>query len=121
MFLFIPNFSIKIRYPEARALTRKIIFHSGPTNSGKTYHALERFFNSKSGVYCGPLKLLASEVFFKSNDRQVPCDLITGEERNFANENKSPSSHVACTVEMVSVNTPYEVIIILIHSIRRLK
>ena len=29
-------------YPEARALNRKIVFHSGPTNSGKTYHALER-------------------------------------------------------------------------------
>lgn len=97
------------RYPEARALTRKIIFHSGPTNSGKTYHALERFFSSKSGVYCGPLKLLATEVFHKSNQRGVPCDLVTGEERNFANINKSPSSHVSCTVEMVSVNTPYEV------------
>nr|SVE83520.1 EOG090X01V1 [Daphnia pulex] len=100
-------------YPEARALTRKIVFHSGPTNSGKTYHALERFFNSKSGVYCGPLKLLASEVYYKSNQRGVPCDLVTGEERNFANAtDKSPSSHVSCTVEMVSVNTPYEVAVI---------
>lgn len=99
-------------YPEARALTRKIIFHSGPTNSGKTFHALERFFNSKSGVYCGPLKLLASEVYYKSNQRGVPCDLVTGEERNFASVNKTPSSHVSCTVEMVSVNTPYEVAVI---------
>lgn len=97
------------RYPEARALNRKIIFHSGPTNSGKTFHALERFFGSKSGVYCGPLKLLASEVFYKSNQRGVSCDLVTGEERNFAKANNSASSHVSCTVEMVSVNTPYEV------------
>lgn len=57
------------RYPEARAKNRKIIFHAGPTNSGKTYHALERFLQSKSGVYCGPLKLLATEVFRKANDR----------------------------------------------------
>lgn len=92
-------------------MTRKIIFHSGPTNSGKTFHALERFFSSKSAVYCGPLKLLASEVFYKSNERGVPCDLVTGEERNFANINKTASSHVSCTVEMVSVNTPYEVCI----------
>nr|CAG4646846.1 EOG090X01V1 [Megafenestra aurita]SVE92244.1 EOG090X01V1 [Megafenestra aurita] len=99
-------------YPEARALNRKIIFHSGPTNSGKTFHALERFFGSKSGVYCGPLKLLASEVFYKSNQRGVSCDLVTGEERNFAKANNSASSHVSCTVEMVSVNTPYEVAII---------
>jgi ATP-dependent RNA helicase SUPV3L1/SUV3 len=49
-------------YPEARAMSRKVIFHGGPTNSGKTYHALERFFAAKSGIYCGPLKLLAVEV-----------------------------------------------------------
>jgi len=29
-------------YPEARAIQRKIIFHSGPTNSGKTYHAIQK-------------------------------------------------------------------------------
>lgn len=28
-------------YPVARALQRKIIYHAGPTNSGKTYQALE--------------------------------------------------------------------------------
>ncbi|XP_036359035.1 ATP-dependent RNA helicase SUV3 homolog, mitochondrial-like [Octopus sinensis] len=55
-------------YPEARAIQRKIIFHAGPTNSGKTYHALQRFLTAKSGVYCGPLKLLAVEVFHKSNN-----------------------------------------------------
>ena len=98
-----------LRYPEARALNRKIIFHAGPTNSGKTYHALERFLTSKSGVYCGPLKLLASEVFYKTNQKGINCDLVTGEERNYAREDNTPSPHVACTVEMVPVNTPYEV------------
>nr|CAG4651622.1 EOG090X01V1 [Triops cancriformis] len=99
-------------YPEARALTRKIIFHAGPTNSGKTYHALEKFLMSKSGVYCGPLKLLASEVYHKSNNRGTPCDLVTGEERAFALGNAVASQHVACTVEMASVTTPYEVAVI---------
>lgn len=56
------------RYPEARAIQRKIVYHAGPTNSGKTHHALERFLIAKSGVYCGPLRLLANEVFKKSND-----------------------------------------------------
>ena len=55
------------RYPEARAIQRKIVFHAGPTNSGKTHHALERFLAAKTGIYCGPLKLLAAEVFHKSN------------------------------------------------------
>lgn len=59
-------------YPSARAINRKIIFHSGPTNSGKTYHAMERFLSAKSGVYCGPLKLLATEVYHKSNKRVSP-------------------------------------------------
>lgn len=65
-------------YPEARSIQRKIIFHAGPTNSGKTFSALERYANSKSGVYCGPLKLLASEVYHKTNNAGVKCDLITG-------------------------------------------
>ncbi|XP_045475671.1 ATP-dependent RNA helicase SUV3 homolog, mitochondrial isoform X1 [Harmonia axyridis] len=99
-------------YPEARAINRKIIFHAGPTNSGKTFHALERFYSAKSGVYCGPLKLLAVEVNNKANERGTPCDLITGEERSYADPSGAPSSHVSCTVEMTSVNTPYEVAVI---------
>ena len=71
-------------YPEARSMNRKVIFHAGPTNSGKTYHAIERFRSAKSGVYCGPLKLLAVEVFNKTNAKDVPCDLVTGEERRYA-------------------------------------
>lgn len=67
---FLPFYTFKLyRYPEARAFERKIIFHAGPTNSGKTYHALERFSTAKSGVYCGPLKLLANEVERKTNGR----------------------------------------------------
>jgi ATP-dependent RNA helicase SUPV3L1/SUV3 len=93
-------------YPEARALNRKIIFHAGPTNSGKTFHALESFITAKSGVYCGPLKLLAAEVFNKTNSRGTPCDLVTGEERKYADPSGNISSHVSCTVEMTSVNTP---------------
>ncbi|CAH0384021.1 unnamed protein product [Bemisia tabaci] len=99
-------------YPNARSLNRKIIFHAGPTNSGKTYHALERFLNAKTGVYCGPLKLLASEVYKKANSLGIECDLITGEERKCAPNKESPSNHVACTVEMTSVNIPYEVAVI---------
>ncbi|XP_070539645.1 ATP-dependent RNA helicase SUPV3L1, mitochondrial-like [Ptychodera flava] len=99
-------------YPEARTMKRKIIFHAGPTNSGKTHHALERFSSAKTGVYCGPLKLLANEIHQKTNERGIACDLITGEERKYAHPEGIPSSHVACTVEMTSTTTPYEVAII---------
>uniref|UniRef100_A0A672FBV0 ATP-dependent RNA helicase SUPV3L1, mitochondrial n=1 Tax=Salarias fasciatus TaxID=181472 RepID=A0A672FBV0_SALFA len=99
-------------YPEARAIQRKIIFHAGPTNSGKTYHAIQRYLTAKSGVYCGPLKLLAHEIFEKSNNAGVPCDLVTGEERTFVDLEGRAAGHVACTIEMCSVTTPYEVAVI---------
>ncbi|KAG9485066.1 hypothetical protein GDO78_008267 [Eleutherodactylus coqui] len=99
-------------YPEARAIHRKIVFHAGPTNSGKTYHAIQRYLSAKSGLYCGPLKLLAHEIYKKSNDLDVPCDLITGEELIFVDPEGKPSAHAACTVEMCSMNTPYEVAVI---------
>lgn len=33
-------------YPYARLMKRKVIFHGGPTNSGKTYQALQRLKNA---------------------------------------------------------------------------
>uniref|UniRef100_A0A671EJW1 ATP-dependent RNA helicase SUPV3L1, mitochondrial n=1 Tax=Rhinolophus ferrumequinum TaxID=59479 RepID=A0A671EJW1_RHIFE len=104
-----PNWLV---YPEARAIQRKIIFHSGPTNSGKTYHAIQKYLSAKSGVYCGPLKLLAHEIFEKTNAAGVPCDLVTGEERVTVGLDGKQAAHVACTVEMCSVTTPYEVAVI---------
>ena len=89
-------------YQDARNLKRKIVYHAGPTNSGKTYWALQAFQNSESGIYCGPLKLLASEVFNKTNDAETFCDLVTGEERKYGgNDENEPAQHLSCTVEMV--------------------
>ena len=34
----------------------------GPTNSGKTHAALQALKAAETGVYCGPLRLLAWEV-----------------------------------------------------------
>ncbi|XP_034944631.1 ATP-dependent RNA helicase SUV3 homolog, mitochondrial [Chelonus insularis] len=96
-------------YPMARAKTRKIIFHAGPTNSGKTYHALERLRTAKSGIYCGPLKLLATEVYRKMNHLETPFDLVTGEEVLYAKDQDHPADHIACTVEMARLNVPCEV------------
>uniref|UniRef100_A0A8C7U6Y8 RNA helicase n=1 Tax=Oncorhynchus mykiss TaxID=8022 RepID=A0A8C7U6Y8_ONCMY len=102
-------------YPEARAIQRKVIFHAGPTNSGKTHHAIQRYLAAKSGVYCGPLKLLAHEIFEKSNTAGVPCDLVTGEERTFVDAEGGQAEHVACTIEMCS----YWVYIQMIRDISR--
>lgn len=99
-------------YPAARGMERKIIFHAGPTNSGKTYHAMKRFLESESAIYCGPLKLLATEIYTKAHDQGIPCDLVTGDDIKYANADQTPSSHVSCTVEMAKLTETVEVAVI---------
>ncbi|CAH9057812.1 unnamed protein product [Cuscuta epithymum] len=95
-------------FPFARAMKRKIIYHCGPTNSGKTYNALQRFMEAKKGIYCSPLRLLAMEVFDKVNSLGVYCSLLTGQEM----KSVPFSNHVACTVEMVSTDELYDVAVV---------
>ncbi|CAN0857048.1 DExH-box ATP-dependent RNA helicase DExH16, mitochondrial [Linum grandiflorum] len=90
-------------YPKARRKKRSVFLHVGPTNSGKTYHALKRLQSSPSGIYCGPLRLLAWEVANRLNKAEVPCDLITGQEVDTVEGAK----HKAVTVEMADVNSDY--------------
>lgn len=68
------------QYPRAREIPRRVILHIGPTNSGKTYNALQAFQRAKSGFYAGPLRLLAREVYNHMKAANKPCNLITGEE-----------------------------------------
>ena len=49
-------------YSQARKMSRKIIYHHGPTNSGKTFAALKDLEEADTGIYCAPLRLLAWEV-----------------------------------------------------------
>nr|GEU58296.1 DExH-box ATP-dependent RNA helicase DExH18, mitochondrial-like [Tanacetum cinerariifolium] len=95
-------------FPFARAIKRKIVYHCGPTNSGKTYNALQRFMEAKKGIYCSPLRLLAMEVFDKVNSVGVYCSLLTGQEKKYV----PFGNHTACTVEMVSTQELYEVAVI---------
>jgi ATP-dependent RNA helicase SUPV3L1/SUV3 len=97
-------------FPATRALQRKVHLHVGPTNSGKTYHALQRLEQAESGLYAGPLRLLAHEVYSRLNAKGKPCSLITGEERRFP-EGPTPTMS-SCTVEMVPLNTEVEVAVI---------
>ncbi|CAM9327719.1 unnamed protein product [Phaeothamnion confervicola] len=64
-------------YPNARRLKRRLVCHAGPTNSGKTHAALAALRNAADGVYCGPLRLLAWEVYEQLNADGVPCSLVT--------------------------------------------
>ncbi|KAI8993246.1 P-loop containing nucleoside triphosphate hydrolase protein [Pilobolus umbonatus] len=96
-------------FPEARQMQRKIILHVGPTNSGKTYRALQRLEEAESGIYCGPLRLLAHEIFDKMNAKGIPCNLLTGEERRIVAPHANLTSS---TVEMASLNKTLDVAVI---------
>jgi ATP-dependent RNA helicase SUPV3L1/SUV3 len=50
---------------------RKFIMHVGPTNSGKTHNALRALAAAQSGVYCGPLRLLAYEIWDRLNKGNI--------------------------------------------------
>lgn len=85
-------------YPLARSLGRKISVFIGPTNSGKTYAAMERLAEGESGAYLAPLRLLALEGQEALAERGIACHLITGEERKLVRG----ASFVASTVEMAN-------------------
>jgi len=55
----------------ARKAKRNFIMHVGPTNSGKTHHALRALAAARSGVYAGPLRLLAYEIWERLNLGQI--------------------------------------------------
>ncbi|KRX04274.1 P-loop containing nucleoside triphosphate hydrolase [Pseudocohnilembus persalinus] len=85
------------QYPLTRSMKRKFIYHSGPTNSGKTYEAIQRLSKAKSGLYCAPLRLLAWEVQQKMEEfDEVQCDLLTGQEKII----REGSQITSCTVEL---------------------
>ncbi|KOS20358.1 ATP-dependent RNA helicase suv3 [Escovopsis weberi] len=97
-------------FPATRKMQRTIHVHVGPTNSGKTYNALKALENSKRGVYAGPLRLLATEVYQRLNAKGLPCALITGEEVRIPEETDQYFS--SCTVEMMPLNAQFDVAVI---------
>jgi ATP-dependent RNA helicase SUPV3L1/SUV3 len=97
-------------YPATRGLQRTVHMHVGPTNSGKTYHALKRLEEAKSGIFLGPLRLLAHEVYTRLNAKGRPCALITGEEQRIPEGEEQPM--YSCTVEMAPLNTSFDVAVI---------
>ena len=100
-------------YPATRREPRTVHLHIGPTNSGKTYHALQRLEQAESGVYAGPLRLLAHEVYTRLNAKGKPCSLVTGEERRMADvEANDFGATSACTVEMMPLNRVVDVAVI---------
>jgi ATP-dependent RNA helicase SUPV3L1/SUV3 len=62
---------------------RRVTAVLGPTNTGKTHHAIERMLAHRTGVIGLPLRLLAREVYDRIVAKVGPSvvALVTGEER----------------------------------------
>lgn len=91
-------------FPLARSMKRKFKIFIGPTNSGKTYTALNELATAKKGAYLGPLRLLAHEGKEALEERGIVASLVTGEER----DEVLGSTHISSTIEMCSMNTPID-------------
>lgn len=97
-------------FPATRTMQRTVHLHVGPTNSGKTYNALKALEESKSGIYAGPLRLLAHEVYTRFKAKGKRCALVTGEEQRIPDGDES--YFAACTVEMTPLNGRVDVAVI---------
>lgn len=95
-------------YPVARSIPRKLHLHVGPTNSGKTYHALQKLQKAETGCFAGPLRLLAHEIYDRFNKAGVRCNLVTGEERRVDETVMLTSS----TIEMLNTGVEVDVLVI---------
>ena len=94
-------------FPRARTLKRKVTAWLGPTNSGKTYQAIQALAKAGSGMYLGPLRLLALEQRDRLVEMGCACSLITGEEREVTSD-----THSARTVEMTDFAEHFEVCVL---------
>jgi ATP-dependent RNA helicase SUPV3L1/SUV3 len=75
----------------------RIVAVLGPTNTGKTHHAIERMLAHRTGVIGLPLRLLAREVYDRIVAQRGPSvvALVTGEERIVPER----TQYWVCTVE----------------------
>ena len=82
----------------------------GPTNTGKTFFAIERMLAHKSGMIGLPLRLLAREVYDKIVRLKGAADvaLITGEEKIVPPR----ARFYVCTVEAMPLDIPVACLVV---------
>ena len=88
----------------------KITAVLGPTNTGKTFLAIETMLSFESGMIGFPLRLLAREVYdkiIKKIDKNLVA-LITGEEKIIPLNSK----YFLCTVESMPIDKNLEFVAI---------
>ena len=99
---------LKTTFPLARSMKRKLYFFVGPTNSGKTYSAMQELIKSDCGIYLAPLRLLALENYEFLKEHNISSALVTGEEEIFQED----STHVCSTIEMLNFELSSDVCVI---------
>lgn len=95
-------------HAEARRKQRKVVYHMGPTNSGKTYNAIEALALASHGCYLAPLRLLASELFDTLNEKGIRTSLLTGEEVIEVEH----ATHYSSTIEMAKLHEEFDCVVI---------
>lgn len=98
----------EMEFPETLEMKRHFILHIGPTNSGKTFQSLERLREAQCGVYLGPLRLLALEVYERLHEAGVPCTMLTGQECIQDGDSRVTAS----TIEMADYDENYDIAVI---------
>lgn len=96
------------KFGAARRLNRRILFHMGPTNSGKTYAALQALTAAPTGAYLAPLRLLALENYEALRERGLRAGMVTGEEVL----GEPDPTHTARTIETADLTRPIDVAVI---------
>ncbi len=95
-------------HSQARRKNRIITYHMGPTNSGKTYNAIEALAKASRGCYLAPLRLLAGEIYDTLNEKGVATTLLTGEEVI-----ETPNAnHFSSTIEMARLKDEFDCVVI---------
>ena len=95
-------------FPQARGMKRKLTLHIGPTNSGKTYTAMQKLQDADTGYYLAPLRLLALEGYETLKAKGIEASLITGEEQIVNDE----ATHISSTIEMLNFEVDVDVCVI---------
>ncbi len=95
-------------FPVARGMNRKLTLHIGPTNSGKTYRAMQQLKEADTGYYLAPLRLLALEGYETLKAEGIDASLITGEEQILDED----ATHISSTIEMMNYDVDVDLCVI---------
>jgi len=92
--------------PSPPGAPARVVAMLGPTNTGKTHHAVERMLAHPTGMMGLPLRLLAREIYDRVSARlgEAAVALVTGEEKRVP----ARPRYWICTVEAMPLDRPVD-------------